>query len=336
MSLDFVAAIVHGKAVTYAMGCSLTEKSLIDAGDGESTCPICGELVPSRSICHKCLMEQIRQTLGEPVCKRLGIIDLPPGLKLSVVVPVYNEKNTLHEILRRIQAVRVPKEIILVDDYSRDGTRELLQELDRSLQERQGAPGATASESADGKAILAGDPSTNVIRIFFHDRNRGKGAALRTGFSNVTGSIVVVQDADLEYDPAEYPQLIAPIIDGRADVVYGSRFIGETHRVLFYWHYIGNKLLTTLSNMFTGLNLTDMETCYKVFRREAIDSIAPTLKSDRFGFEPEVTAKIARRGLRVYELPVSYSGRDYAEGKKITWKDGFQALWCIIRYRFGD
>jgi glycosyltransferase involved in cell wall biosynthesis len=273
-------------------------------------------------------MQQIRQMLGEHVCRRLGIFELPPGLKLSVVVPVYNERDTLREILRRIQAVRIPKEIILIDDFSRDGTREILQEIEREqankLQSHQAHQGATHAANL------------NNIRVLYHERNRGKGAALRTGFANVTGSIVIVQDADLEYDPGEYPQLIAPIIDGRADVVYGSRFIGETHRVLFYWHYLGNKLLTTLSNMFTGLNLTDMETCYKVFRRESLDLIAPTLKSNRFGFEPEVTAKIAKRGLRVYELPVSYSGRVYAEGKKITWKDGFQALWCIIRYRFGN
>jgi glycosyltransferase involved in cell wall biosynthesis len=252
--------------------------------------------------------------LGERVCRRLGLIEVPAGLKLSVVVPVFNERNSIREILRRIQAVRIPKEIILIDDFSTDGTRAILQEIEREQ---------PASEPSE-------------IRVLFHDRNRGKGAALRTGFAHVTGSIVIVQDADLEYDPAEYPQLIAPIIDGRADVVYGSRFIGEMHRVLNYHHYVGNKLLTTFSNLFTGLNLTDMETCYKVFRREAIVAIAPTLKSNRFGFEPEVTAKIAKRGLRVYELPISYSGRDYSEGKKITWKDGFQALWCIVRYRFSD
>jgi glycosyltransferase involved in cell wall biosynthesis len=274
-------------------------------------------------------MQQLRQLLGEPICRRLGIIELPPGLKLSVVVPVYNERNTIHEILRRIQAVRIPKEIVLIDDFSRDGTREILQQIEQ--EQKRDHPAVAAKEPG-----IKDVPEFNTIRVLYHDRNRGKGAALRSGFANVTGSIVIVQDADLEYDPAEYPQLIAPIIDGRADVVYGSRFIGETHRVLFYWHYIGNRLLTTLSNMFTGLNLTDMETCYKVFRREALDAIAPTLKSDRFGFEPEVTAKIAKRGLRVYELPVSYSGRVYAEGKKITWKDGFQALWCIVRYSFGD
>jgi len=234
-----------------------------------------------------------------------------------VVVAFFKENNSIREILRRIQSVRIPKEIILIDDFSTDGTREILQEINR-------------------EQATSVSPIVNDIRVLFHEKNRGKGAALRTGFAHVTGSIVIVQDADLEYDPAEYPQLIAPIIDGRADVVYGSRFIGETHRVLNYHHYVGNKLLTTFSNLFTGLNLTDMETCYKVFRREAIDTIAPTLKSDRFGFEPEVTAKIAKRGLRVYELPVSYSGRDYSEGKKITWKDGFQALWCIIRFRFSN
>jgi glycosyltransferase involved in cell wall biosynthesis len=325
----------------YERGVPLEEKYLesatLDARQG--ACLLCGE--PAESwVCAKCLLQQMRQVLGETVCRRLGIIELPPGLKLSVVVPVYNERGTLREILRRIQAVRIPKEIILIDDFSQDGTREMLQEVER---EQKGSH-ATSHIMQDETPSVATALQTGVnhstpinsIRVFFHEHNRGKGAALRTGFANVTGSIVIVQDADLEYDPAEYPQLIAPIIDGRADVVYGSRFIGETHRVLFYWHYIGNRLLTTLSNMFTGLNLTDMETCYKVFRREAIDAIAPTLKSDRFGFEPEVTAKIAKRGLRVYELPVSYSGRDYAEGKKITWKDGFQALWCIIRYTFGD
>jgi glycosyltransferase involved in cell wall biosynthesis len=293
-----------------------------------AACQLCGGAAAAALICNKCLMQQIRLVLGETVCRRLGLIELPAGMKLSVVVPVYNERNTLREILRRIQAVPIPKEIILVDDFSQDGTREILQEIER---ERASGDAEVSSEASTSELV-----AENVVRIFYHERNRGKGAALRTGFAKVTGSIVIVQDADLEYDPAEYPQLIGPIIDGRADVVYGSRFIGETHRVLFYWHYIGNRLLTTLSNMFTGLNLTDMETCYKVFRREAIDAIAPSLKSDRFGFEPEVTARIAKRGLRVYELPVSYSGRDYSEGKKITWRDGFQALWCIIRYSLGN
>lgn len=296
-----------------------------------ANCLLCGSRVQKGAICDQCLQQQIREVLGETVCRQLGLIELPPGLKLSVVVPVYNERNSIREILRRIQAVRIPKEIILIDDFSTDGTREILQEIEREYEK--------AESEETGIEAIHQDKTThplNEVRVVFHEKNRGKGAALRTGFVHVTGSIVIVQDADLEYDPAEYPLLIAPIIDGRADVVYGSRFIGETHRVLNYHHFVGNKLLTTFSNLFTGLNLTDMETCYKVFRREVIDAIAPTLKSDRFGFEPEVTAKIARRGLRVYELPVSYSGRDYTEGKKITWKDGFQALWCIIRYRFSD
>jgi glycosyltransferase involved in cell wall biosynthesis len=250
--------------------------------------------------------------LGEGGCAKLGLVHYPPDLKLSVVIPVYNERRTIQAILQRVLAVPVPKEIVVVDDFSTDGTRELLQEI-----ERQHAAGG-------------------LVRVIYQPRNRGKGAALKTGFLHVTGSMVIVQDADLEYNPAEYPALIQPIIDGRADVVFGSRFIGETHRVLFFWHYVANRFLTTFSNMLTNLNLTDMETCYKVFRRDVIDAIAPTLKSNRFGFEPEVTAKVAKRRYRVYELPVSYSGRDYSEGKKITWKDLLPALWAIVRFRFRD
>jgi glycosyltransferase involved in cell wall biosynthesis len=262
--------------------------------------------------------EWLIRVLGEPFCRRLGIYRIPEDLVLSVVIPVYNEKNTIHEILRQVRAVPVRKQIILVDDCSRDGTREILQQMKEE------------------------EPDLTVV---FHDVNQGKGAALRTGFRHATGQLVIVQDADLEYDPSQYLQLIQPIIEGKADVVYGSRFIGESHRVLHFWHSKGNNFLTLLSNFFTDLNLTDMEVCYKVFRREVIQGI--TLKSNRFGFEPEVTAKVARfdvpplegrpsRRCRVYEIPVSYNGRDYKEGKKIGWKDGVQALYCIVRYAFAD
>jgi glycosyltransferase involved in cell wall biosynthesis len=262
--------------------------------------------------------EWLIRVLGEPLCRKLGIYMIPNDLVLSVVIPVYNERNTIHEILRQVRAVPIRKQIILVDDCSRDGTREILQKL------RDDEPDLT---------------------VVFHEVNQGKGAALRTGFKHATGRIVIVQDADLEYDPSQYTQLIQPILEGKADVVYGSRFIGESHRVLYFWHSLANKFLTLLSNTFTNLNLTDMEVCYKVFRREVIQGI--TLKSNRFGFEPEVTAKVARfqmpalegrpaRKCRVYEMPVSYNGRDYREGKKIGWKDGVQALWCILRYAYKD
>lgn len=223
-------------------------------------------------------------------------------MKLSVVIPVYNEKATIREIFQRVKAVPIEKEIILVDDFSTDGTREILGGL------------------ADG--------STKVI---MHDCNRGKGAALRTGFGSATGDIVIIQDADLEYDPSQYPKLIQPIIEGKADVVYGSRFVtGDYRRVLFFWHLVGNGFLTLLSNMLTNLNLSDMETCYKVFRREVLQKI--TIEENRFGFEPEITAKIAKMNLRIYEVGISYAGRTYKEGKKISWKDGFSALRCILKY----
>jgi glycosyltransferase involved in cell wall biosynthesis len=232
----------------------------------------------------------------------------PSTVTLSVVIPVYNERRTFLNLLDAVRAVPIHKEIIIVDDCSRDGTRELLQ------------------EQVDGKV-----PG---VRVYYQEVNQGKGAALRRGFAEARGDIVLVQDADLEYDPHEYPQLIEPILRGKADVVYGSRFQSGAHRVLYFWHRLGNGFLTTLSNMFTDLNLTDMETCYKVFRREVIQSIP--LKQNRFGFEPEVTAKIARRGWKIYEVPISYSGRSYQEGKKIGWKDGVQAIWCILRYAFRD
>ncbi|MBK9126636.1 MAG: glycosyltransferase family 2 protein [Phycisphaerales bacterium] len=231
---------------------------------------------------------------------------------LSVVMPVYNERTTLFEIIRRVLAAPVPleREVILVDDFSRDGTRELYAELPARF------PGAT-------------------IRVFMHEVNRGKGAALRTGFAQARGDLVIVQDSDLEYDPGDYPKLLKPLLDGRADVVYGSRFVGgDEHRVLYFWHYVGNRFLTTLSNMFTNLNLTDMETCYKVFRREVLAGMV--LRSDRFGIEPELTAKVAKGGWRVYEVGISYSGRSYEEGKKITWKDGVRAIYCIIRFWWAD
>ena len=228
-------------------------------------------------------------------------------MRLSVVIPVYNEVGTIKEIVSRVQAVDLEKEIIIVDDGSTDGTRELLQEITLSHEN---------------------------VRVLYHDRNQGKGAALRTGFEGATGGIVIIQDADLEYDPREYPVLLEPILDGRADIVYGSRFLGGPHRVLFFWHYLGNKFLTLLSNVLTNLNLSDMETCYKVFRREVLSDIE--LKSNRFGFEPEFTAKVAKKGFRIYETPISYSGRTYAEGKKIGWKDGVKAIVAIIWFRFFD
>jgi glycosyltransferase involved in cell wall biosynthesis len=228
-------------------------------------------------------------------------------VRLSVVIPVYNEVGTIQEIVSRVQAVDLEKEIIIVDDGSTDGTRELLQEITLSHE---------------------------TVRILYHDLNQGKGAALRTGFEGATGDIVIIQDADLEYDPREYPVLLEPILDGRADIVYGSRFLGGPHRVLFFWHYLGNKFLTLLSNALTNLNLSDMETCYKVFRREVLSDIE--LKSNRFGFEPEFTAKVAKKGFRIYETPISYSGRTYAEGKKIGWKDGVKAIVAIIWFRFFD
>jgi glycosyltransferase involved in cell wall biosynthesis len=226
-------------------------------------------------------------------------------MKLSVVIPVFNEAATIREIVAMVLAVPIEKELIIVDDYSTDGTRDVLREL----------------------GSLPG------VRVAFHERNQGKGAALRTGFALASGDVVIVQDADLEYDPNEYAKLLAPIAAGKADVVYGSRFAGgESHRVLYFWHFLGNKALTLLSNAFTHLNLTDMETCYKVFRREIIQQI--TVEESRFGFEPEVTGKIAAiPGIRIFEVGISYSGRTYEQGKKIGWRDGVRAGWCIWKYR---
>jgi glycosyltransferase involved in cell wall biosynthesis len=252
----------------------------------------------------------------------------PPGLdnpKLSVVIPVYNEKNTLEEILRRVLDATVRREIIIVDDFSTDGTRQMLEQM-------------AAAKARGDHEILARDGGLPIevgdLCIYFQAKNCGKGAALKRGFAEATGDIVLVQDADLEYDPLDYRQLLEPILDGRADVVFGSRFLSGPQRVHYFWHYVGNRFLTLLSDIFTNLNLTDMETCYKVFRREVLTGI--TLRSQRFGFEPEITAKVAKKKWRVYEVPISYAGRSYEEGKKITWKDGFQALWCIVRYWAAD
>jgi glycosyltransferase involved in cell wall biosynthesis len=226
---------------------------------------------------------------------------------LSVVMPVYNERATVAKVIAEVLSQPSVAELIVVNDASSDGTREVLEELN-SIDDR--------------------------IRVFHHDKNQGKGAALRTGVAHATADVVIIQDADMEYDPAEYPVLLGPILRGKADAVFGSRFIGsQEHRVLYFWHSMGNRFLTLLSNMFTNLNLTDMETCYKAVRREILQSIA--IQENRFGFEPEITAKLAKKGVRIYEVAVSYHGRTYAEGKKINWKDGFQAIWCILKYNLG-
>jgi len=223
------------------------------------------------------------------------------SMKLSVIIPVFNEVKTITEIIEKVEKVPYDREIFVVDDASTDGTREMLKQHE------------------DG------------IKVFYHETNQGKGAAIRTVLPHITGDIVIIQDADLEYDPSEYPHLITPILDGKADVVYGSRFLGGPHRVHLFWHSVGNKIVTTLSNMLTNLNLTDIETGYKVFRAEVFRKIK--IETNRFGFEPEITAKVARMGCRIYEVPISYWGRDYSEGKKVGWKDGFAAIYWVIRFK---
>jgi len=238
--------------------------------------------------------------------KSLDFTAFPKGL--SVVVPIYNEQDTLREVVSRIDSTRVVSEIILVDDGSTDGSRNILKQFE--------------------------EQKRSDLRIIYQECNKGKGAAVRAGIKAAQGDIILIQDADLEYDPSDYPTLLTPILDGRADVVYGSRFLGGPHRVLFFWHQLVNQILTLLSNILTNLNLTDMEVGYKVFRKEVLDGIE--IKSDRFNFEPEITAKIAKKNVRIYEVPISYSGRTYQEGKKIGAWDGVEALWTIIKYRFTD
>jgi glycosyltransferase involved in cell wall biosynthesis len=250
-------------------------------------------------------LELLEQLLGPETCRELGFYRLPEGFLLSVVIPVFNEAATIEAVIERVRGCGLPCEIVLVDDGSTDGTREI---LDRHR------------EAPD-------------LRIIFHEHNRGKGGAVRTALSHVTGGAVVIQDADLEYDPREFRRLVQPIIDGRADVVYGSRFSGKDRPARGYWHQLMNQTITFLSNLRTNLSLSDVETCYKMIRREVIQEIAPTLRENRFGIEIELTAKLARKpGVRFFERPIRYAGRSYSQGKKITWRDGVAALWCILRY----
>jgi glycosyltransferase involved in cell wall biosynthesis len=269
--------------------------ALVD-GDGTSTSQ--GKPQPPR--------KRLDGLLGGNTRRMRGKTPLPvEQLVLSVLIPVYNERDTIELILDQIESVDVQKEVICVDDCSTDGTRDILKRLE-----------------AEGR----------VHRLIFQPHNQGKGAAIRTALAASTGNVVIVQDADLEYDPADWPALLTPIIDGKADAVFGSRFLSGAHRVLYFWHYVGNKTLTTFSNMLTNLNLTDMETCYKAMRGELARSLVPKLTSDRFGFEPELTARLAQAQARIYEVPISYSGRTYAEGKKIGWRDGVAAFWHIVRF----
>jgi glycosyltransferase involved in cell wall biosynthesis len=255
-------------------------------------------------------VEMIERLLGADLCRKLGVFHLPKGFKLSVVMPVYNEARTLAKVIERVRGTRLPLEIVIVDDGSRDGSRELLAELRDSRDERN-----------------------RDLKILFHDKNEGKGGAIKTGFGACTGDVVIIQDADLEYDPNDYRSLLQPIVEGEADVVYGSRFSHIDGPVHNYWHRWGNQLITRLSNWKSGKALTDVETCYKMVRRELVQQIAPNLQERGFGIELELTFKLARLpGVRFYERPVSYMGRSWSEGKKIGVKDGLWALWCILRY----